>query len=186
MLHRLRSRHSSSPGIRVERVERFGSWANDLWERSRRDLSFAAVRDTQTLNTLYPEGRDDFIRLRFSRPNGGPVAWTVLLSHRLKNHRHFGNLHLGSLVDGLALPGFEAAAIQGSTGFLRQDGAELIVSNQNHQAWCQGLERCGYLQGPSNFLLALSPRLAKRLEPAAETLPRIHMNRGDGDGPENL
>lgn len=182
-VHRLRSRRGSTT-VRTEKVESFGSWATELWEQCQGAYAFAATRTGDVLDTLYPPGEGDFVRLRFSKKNGTTVAWTLLLSHRLRAHRHFGDLHLGTLVDGAALPGYEAAAVRASTRFLQEDGAELVVSNQAHEGWCRGLERGGFFRGPSNFLFAASPRLAERLD--LENPSRLHLNRGDGDGPINL
>jgi hypothetical protein len=48
------------------------------------------------------------------------------------------------------------------------------------------LKAAGFWKGPSNYLLALSKGLGKLLEPLDEAIPRIHFNRGDGDGRVNL
>ena len=63
---------------------------------------------------------------------------------------------------------------------------DLIVSNQANPAWGKAFLAAGYLVGPSNFILALSPMLVGRLEPLEVSRKRIHMNRGDGDGPIHL
>jgi hypothetical protein len=63
---------------------------------------------------------------------------------------------------------------------------DIIVSNQASKAWSKALARNGYLNGPSNFILALSPELSQELQPLEQYEPHIHINRGDGDGPINL
>jgi hypothetical protein len=55
------------------------------------------------------------------------------------------------------------------------------VSNQSHPAWIEALRRQGFIVGPSNFVLAMSPELAARV-PAG----LMHFTRADGDGPINL
>ncbi len=62
-------------------------------------------------------------------------------------------------------------------------GVDLIVSNQTHAAWRQAMADAGFREGPSTYLVALSPELAKGVgdEPA-----RWHFTRGDGDGPIHL
>jgi len=67
---------------------------------------------------------------------------------------------------------------------LEQRGVDLIVSNQLHPAWSQALLRSGFRTGPSNYLLALSPALARAATGAGHD--RSHFNRGDGDGPIHL
>jgi hypothetical protein len=61
-----------------------------------------------------------------------------------------------------------------------------MVSNQAHAAWLGALKAAGFLSGPSNFLLAISPALTEMLKTARVEDRDIHMNRGDGDGPINL
>ncbi len=63
---------------------------------------------------------------------------------------------------------------------------DLIVTNQLHRTWGDAVLQSGYLSGPSNFGFAASPRLAAALEPFAREVHRIHMTRGDGDGPIHL
>jgi hypothetical protein len=104
----------------------------------------------------------------------------------LKNHKQFGNMRLGSLVDCLSLKGHEAAVASLAADYLRQRGVDLIVSNQLHPDWGAGLRAAGLITGPSNFGLALSPPLARLAGCEADALPRWHFNRGDGDGPINL
>jgi hypothetical protein len=62
----------------------------------------------------------------------------------------------------------------------------VIVSNQSHAAWRRALLASGFLRGPSNYLLALSPRLSEKLQPVETLRRRFHLTRGDGDGPIHL
>jgi hypothetical protein len=64
-------------------------------------------------------------------------------------------------------------------------GADLLVSNQTHDAWNAALRRCGFVRGPSNFVFAASPAMRKILG-TEENFGHMHINRGDGDGPINL
>ena len=68
----------------------------------------------------------------------------------------------------------------------RERHADILISNQMHRDWTSALKAAGFWQGPSNYLLALSKGLCKLLEPLDEAIPRIHFNRGDGDGRVNL
>ena len=171
---------------RVSRDDRFGSWADDIFREAREATSLIAVRSAEVLERLYPADDDRFIRLRVRTGDDQDAGWVVLMCNPLRNHRHFGNLRLGSIVDGLARPGSEGRVIRAATDFLQGAGADLIVSNQSHHAWCKAMRDCGYLSGPSNFLFAASPDLVKRLEPYDDKLTRVHMTRGDGDGPIHL
>lgn len=184
--HVLRDRHRRlARSCQVEPVERFADWADDVWRESRPAYAMSAVRDAASLDVLYPSSDRRFVRLRVGR-GASTVGWAVVINHALQDHRHFGSVRLGSIVDALALPGCEAAVTSTATRFLVLGGADLIVSNQNHHAWSAALRGCGFFRGPSNFLFAASPDLAALLEPYDETRRRIHMNRGDGDGPIHL
>ena len=47
-------------------------------------------------------------------------------------------------------------------------------------------KRCGFLRGPSNFVFSASRELAGALAPLERHAPRLHLTRGDGDGPLHL
>ena len=49
-----------------------------------------------------------------------------------------------------------------------------------------GCRAAGFLSGPSNFLLTISPALTQVLKAAPVEDRDVHINRGDGDGPINL
>ena len=104
----------------------------------------------------------------------------------MSGHKHFGGMRVGSIVDCLAEPEDAGVAVQHSSWFLEQRGVDLIVSNQTSAAWGKAFLTAGYLRGPTNFILGLSPMLAAKLEPLETSRENIHMNRGDGDGPINL
>jgi hypothetical protein len=156
----------------------FTGWADPVWEGCRASYAMSAVRDAATLDRLYPPSDPRFLRLRAA---GG---WAVLLDTAMRGHKQFGDLRVGTLVDCLAPPEDAAAVVRTAARTLEERGVDLIVSNQLHRAWQAALTAAGFRQGPSNFLLALSPALAALVEGRAEQ--EIHMNRGDGDGPIHL
>jgi len=89
-------------------------------------------------------------------------------------------MRVGTIVDCLAPAQSAIAVVRAAAGVLTERGVDLILSNQLHEAWSQALLQCGFRSGPSNYLLALSPRFAECTAGAPET--RFHANRGDGDG----
>jgi hypothetical protein len=144
-----------------------------------------AVRTAEVLRVLYPSDDPRFIRLKISEGDQ-PIGWSVLLDTQCTEHRHFGALRLGSVVDGLASVSDTQEVVRVCTEELERRGADLIVSNQSHAAWCRAFERVGYFEGPSNFLMGTSPKLTQLLQ-ASEVAPYdMHLNRGDGDGPIHL
>jgi hypothetical protein len=178
------------PGARnswdeIENCDSFGPWADKVWNMCKDKYSFVAVRNSDTLNTLYPPSDPRFLRLLVSR-GGEHVGWAVMLDTQMSGHKHFGNMRVGSIVDCLAEPEMAGRVVGYATSFLEQRGVDLIVSNQANSAWGKAFLAAGYLIGPSNFILALSPMLVTRLQPMEAARDHIHMNRGDGDGPIHL
>lgn len=168
------------------RVDRFGPDADALWEGVRSEFSLSAIRNCEVLARLYdrPGGRD-FIKIRVDE-NGALRGWAVLLATPMVNHKYFGNLRLGTIVDALCTSHYEAALVSAAVETLQQDQVDLIISNQSYAPLGQALTELGFRSGPSNFFFAASPQLAALLNPTEQSLPRAHLTRGDGDGPIHL
>lgn len=183
--HLLRARPlPDARGLQGEMVERFGAWADRVWDEAGRGYALAAVRDAASLDRIYPPLHR---ALRLKVTCGGEVAgWAVLLDTPLSGHKHFGAMRLGSVVDCLARPGREDAVARAATRELEARGVDLIVSNQADRAWGSALLRSGWLRGPSNFIFAASRALARELRPFGVDTARMHVNRGDGEGPTHL
>lgn len=184
-VHAWRGRRAGRHPPASEVVADFSDWADDIWMRSRHAYSLVAVRDAAILRALYPASDPRFIRVCVLHA-GQPVGWAVVLDTAMSDHKQFGTLRVGSLVDCLAVPGAEADTVAAATRHLEERGVDLIVTNQLHRTWGDAVLQSGYLSGPSNFGFAASPRLAAALEPFAREVHRIHMTRGDGDGPIHL
>jgi hypothetical protein len=166
-------------------VESFGAAADRVWDEAASGYALIAVRDSASLNRIYPATDGRAIRLEV-RQGSETAGWAVLLDTPLSGHKHFGALRLGSIVDCLARPGREAAVAQAATRELESRGVDLIVSNQADRAWGCALGRAGWLRGPSNFIFAASRALSRELRPFGVDTARIHVNRGDGEGPTHL
>lgn len=169
---------------RVEVVESFGPWSDELWQQCSSHYTMIAKRDSTVLNILYPAGKN-FLRLRIGAP-GGATGWAVLLDTQMSNNKYFGNLRVGSIADCLAAPEHAAGVIAAATRFLEDRGVDLVISNHSHAAWRNAFRSAGFFEGPSNFIFAASPALAEKLDPFSENRSRVFLTRGDGDGPVNL
>jgi hypothetical protein len=166
------------PERKCELAPEFAAWADAVWERSSGEYALLAARDGRTLADVYPAADARFLRMRLES------GWALLLDTAMHDHKQFGDLRVGTIVDCLAPPAAAHEVVQAATGLLESRGVDLIVSNQLHAAWSGALLAAGFRLGPSNFLLALSPALAAR---AGASGPReFHFNRGDGDGPVHL
>ena len=167
--------------ITIENVQTFSNLDDELWDDCKRHYALLAVRNSAALNHLYAEGSERFLCRRVRR-SGKPAGWFVALDTAMQGHKQFGNLRVGTIADALARPEDAEAVIHAAAEFLRARGVDLVVSNQMHPAWGAALRGAGFFQAPSNFVLAVSPKLKEyRGDPRG-----IHMNRGDGDGPIHL
>jgi len=165
-------------GVRLERVERWDDWADSVWERTRLLSIFSVVRDRATLESLYP--LDDPKYLAYAaRKDGGIVGWAVALNTAMREHHHFGNLQVATVLDIVALPGAEVALASHVQRELAAAGADLVVTNQTHERWVDAFRRAGFLTGPTNYLFAMSKLLSQSI---GDAVSRVHVTRGDGDG----
>jgi hypothetical protein len=171
--------------VKIERVSGFGPWADELWENCRTQYSFAAVRDADIANTLYPRGEERFLCWKASAGTR-VLGWTVCLNTQMKEHKQFGGMRVATIVDGLARPEDAGVVIAATTRELERLGPDIIISNQCHQAWGQGLLAAGFLQGPTNFIFSASKKLTQALDPFESNVLQAHVTRGDGDGPIHL
>jgi hypothetical protein len=166
-------------------VQNLGQGVDTVWELARDDYQLSAVRDLTTVTALHD--RSVFGNLHFLEleQDGAPLGWVVIGDSRMHGHRHFGNLRVGSVIDGFARPWNVPALVAAGVRFLRERGVDLVVSNQTHGAWIDALQGLGFRHGPSNFALARSREFAALTGPEADSRS-FHFNRGDGDGPINL
>jgi hypothetical protein len=186
ILQGVRTKGFWRPGELVaDTFNEFDKWSDDIWDTCQHRLIFSAVRNAQALNILYPGEKAKFIKMRLGDGDKA-VGWAVMLATQMETHKHFGGMKLGSLVDCLALPGYEHAVVRESIRALREHEVDLIVSNQSYAAWREALSKSGFLSGPSNHTFALSPGLTEMIAPFEVNYLRFHINRGDGGGPIHL
>jgi hypothetical protein len=186
LLQILRQKRKMKGGsVSLEVVDDFSGWADELWDECKDKFSMIAVRDSTTLNILYPSTSKRFTRMKVLQGHK-LVGWIVVLNTQMSNHKQFGNMRVGSIADCLALPENAFKVVAAATEYLEKSGADIIVSNQSHASWCSALKNAGFISGPSNFVFAASPGLAQLLHPFELKKSSIHINRGDGSGPLHL
>jgi hypothetical protein len=183
MWQALRSK-KGMPDENAEPVEAFSGWADDLWNKCKDRYAMIAVRDSATLNILYPSG-SRFLIYKVTR-GGVPLGWAVLLDTSMRDNKHFGNLRVGSIVDCLAAPEDAGVVMRAVCKVLEKRGVDLIVTNQSHGSWAAALREAGFFHGPSNLNFGASKELSKLLGPLETTMSHAHLTRGDGDGPVHL
>jgi hypothetical protein len=169
----------------IEICENFPNDIDELWNICGNEYALIAIRDRKLLNRLYPDHDKANIKLLF-RNSGRLVGWAVVRNTKMAHHKQFGGMHIGSLVDGLALHEYTADIVGGCAIFLKDKKVDLIVSNQASDIWCNGLKKAGFIKGPSNFIFQASPKLSAMLGNFNGQRSTWHLNRGDGDGPIHL
>ena len=168
--------------LQVELVERFGSWADELWRECAASYSFVAVRTAEVLNRIYPPGRAGVFRLRISSA-GRVIGYAVVQEEESLHFEFMGEMRVGTIVDTLARPEHAEAVIWLAARELERRGVDVIISNQSHPAWGAALRRAGFLKGPSHCIFAAARRLAEQIRAVDPEAREIHLNRGDGDWP---
>ena len=182
----LLSRKHRQPVVdyRSESFTTFDTWVNELWQETQQQYSLSAVRDAETLNILYPES-SRFLRLRVVQSDH-IVGWATMLCTQMRDHKFFGNLKVGTVVDCDALPEAATAVVLAAEKRLREAGAEIVLTNQAHENWQAAVRAAGFVERPSNFLFAVSKKFKEVMNTTPEEMSRIHWTRGDGNGPFNL
>jgi len=180
-----RRRTERAPYTKVRELARFDGAADELFEAHAPSYSLVGDRRASVLNILYPERDERCLRIVVER-DGIAIGWALLLDTRMRDHKYFGDMRVGTLADCLAAPEDAPAVVAAADDALTARGVDLVVSNQLHPAWCGALEGAGYELGPSNFFFYSSEALREALSGQADWENGIHMNRGDGEGPGHL
>jgi hypothetical protein len=174
------------PRYTTQVVDRFDAWADELWLRCRDSYGLIAVRSSQALNSLYPAGFRCLDRLRV-RHGDRDIGWVCVRSidtAGTRYERHFGNLKLGIITDGLADVADATGVMEAAFCYLANQGVDVIVTYQLHPAWCTAAVNTGFMKGPSNCAFYRSPAVQDLMAQAAAKNLHCHLTASDGDGPE--
>lgn len=186
LAHRLRDRSHRNSRYRVEIVPEFGDWIDEVWESVGKEGLLVGDRRMEAMRQVFPASREANLKVRLEY-SGRPVGFVVLRCTPLSGDHYFGNLRLGSIVDGWASKEHIVQLVRLATDLLKEQSADLIISNQSLASWQFGLQRCGYLSFRSNFGLGVSPKLSALLPGGLPAnLEACHFNRADGDGPIHI
>jgi len=166
-------------------IRDFSGWADRIWQASAEQYSFSAVRNADYLRFIYPCLESRYYGVQLTEGDA-PAGWVQMLDCQPLERSYFGEMRVAALVDGVGPAAAIPSLIHSGVQAARERSADMVVSNQMHRDWTTALKGAGFWRGPSNYLLALSKELRKLVDPLEEALPRIHFNRGDGDGRVNL
>lgn len=182
---RYRPAVSAQPVV-VSEFKQFEAWADSLWNRCKSRYEALAVRDVGIMNTLLPDGGwPKAIKLKVEQ-GGEVIAWVAVMDTPMQGDGRFGDLRLGSVIDCLAAPEHAYTAIRAAKKFLCDRGADLIISNQTHEAWIRGFESNGFLRFANMRFMACSPALSDAFAPHDTVLKGMHMTNLDGHGPHQM
>jgi hypothetical protein len=166
--------------------EAFDDWADRIFEDCLPDYGVAMRSDATTMNILHPPDKPSLTRLRVRRKGakrgaGRDAGWILVASKQMRNNRHFGDLKVGTLVDGFGRAADAPALVAVGINHLAETGADIIVANFSHAAWMEACRRTGMFAGPDNYYHFVSPGGSPLFE---DTCPSgaIHMTRGHSDG----
>src|SRR5262245_62973848 len=138
----------------------FDDWADRIFEDCLPDYGVAMRSDATTLNILYPPDKPGLTRLRLRRKGAKHGAgldvsqdagWILVANKRMENNRYFGDLKVGTLVDGFGRTADAPALVAAGIDHLVETGADIIVANFSHQAWVKACRRSGMLAGPESY-----------------------------------
>jgi hypothetical protein len=183
LLHSVRH---AVPSVRFKIEDTLDGIADQTWQRSRGLYSLLAVRDAAMLRLLFSGRAKNYRRIQVSWGND-PVGWAVVVEKQMERNKYFGNMKVGVIADCFAAPEHAAAVIQAAASCLSHAGVDITLGNFQHSAWIGACLQTGFLSGPSNHCLALSPQMAemaRRLEPPVGG--GMHVSRSDSDGLVNL
>jgi hypothetical protein len=176
----------AGPQLKTVQEAQFGPWADEVWQACRDHYGFLAVRDAQTMNVLAL--REDWphaIILRMEH-EGRTVGWAALRDNVFPEGHRYAGLRIGSLIDSLAEPGFEAGVIEAATRFLQARGVDMVISVYTHRRWLRGFARAGYLVRPNWRPLNASSAMTARLAEVPGGPDSFHLTPLDGDGPHGF
>jgi hypothetical protein len=171
---------AAASAFRAAPVREWAEWADSVWDAAAPALSFGVVRTRDTLPFFYPlDNRSP--RVWTVARDAGTEGWFGLLVARMSRNVYFGDLVVATLTDCLGTADAVRAATVLAVQQASADGADILITNQQHRLMQECCVSAGWRRGPSNFLLATSRELSERLDPAT-----TYITRRDGDGLVNL
>lgn len=176
----------SLSGVKVAEQTDFGPWADDIWRAVEGRYRLIARRDAGALTCVMPAGQwPDTIPMTVER-DGKIVGWAAVRDRRLNEDPTFGDLRMGSVVDALSLPGFEAMTAAAVARRLQDRGVDAIGAVFSHPSWEAAFRRAGFIPLPGRRHFALSPALNDAGGGLKALIGGAHLSLIDGDGPRTF
>jgi hypothetical protein len=146
-------RRPRAPAPFVERFDRFGSWADDIWETNAARLGTAVVRDSARLNWRFADAPHMYERF-VSYAGADPAAYVVLRTVPWRRGR------VSYVMELAALPGAEreaARALEAAVGAARGEGSAGVAAVATEQDPLLGtLRKAGFRSAPARVRAGFS------------------------------
>lgn len=176
---------------RAEEVHAFGLWTDAIWARAKNDYLATAIRDARAMNILAPPRQShgewsEPTRLRIRDRDERDVGWALVCLRRMKDHRRYGDLRVGSIVDAFGPSARAGEIVYAASTWLVRAGAEVVIANQSDSRWIRGFVRNAFIPVTAGRYFCAAPAFARALEPWEETQKSLFLTNMDGHGPMGL
>jgi hypothetical protein len=149
------------------------------WAAMSRSINFGLTRDINAAAALYAVNENEIVLQRRSDPR----CVAVVRIRHLDTRSPFAGLTVATVLELLAPNEREVGLLSRQVlGYLARCDVDIAVTNISNAAHVRSLDGSGWLRGPSNYVLALSPAMAS----AGVTADTSYVTRTDGDGRLNL
>ncbi len=148
---RAEERVAGNLDVFAESFTEFGCWADDIRRECSGQDAMGALPGAAELNALYSPNDRRFVCIRVLR-HDHTIGWAVLLNEKMRANRLLGDMHIGCIVDCMALPGEQSAVIEEATRLLRRRGVDLIATKQSDGWWRKACGMAGFIKAPVDRL----------------------------------
>lgn len=176
----------SAASLSCSQIHKWDHRTSSLWSAYRSGCSFAAIRDESSLPFFLDLADSGLSAYQLSDRAGAIHGWIALQVTSMRDNKNFGSLHVATLLDAVCESGFERAVVRAAVACARDQGADVLITNQQHHHWIAACAENGFWKGPSNYVLATSPHLTQQISTVDPSFGKVHLSRADGDGRLNL
>ena len=180
--HRLGARQ-----LDAKPVDQLEPQMDEIWEAVKDSYGCIARRDVATVNWLIKPDHWPNGKLYQFTHRGRPVGWGAVRVTQKKDDRRFGNMVVGTILDALALPGYERDVCAALSRVMADQKPDMIITHMTHKRWRQGLKRSGFVEMANRRAFCATPGLADKLGNDLDGfVEKAHLTPIDADGPHGL
>lgn len=167
-------------------IDAFDEWANHIFEDSLPEYGAVVRSDAVALNIAYSPESSSITRLKVRQKGSRQdIGWIIVAVKQMHDNPYFGDLKVGTLVDGLGRLADASRLIAAGISHLIEIGVDIIVANFSHAGWVEACRFCGMFEGPANYYFFVSPQASPLLLESCSS-QEIHIVRGHSNGMSGL